>query len=59
MDAVGSQARHVIACRRAWEGRELLVVAPRLTAGLNFPPTGEVWQDTSLAGASGRPYRIF
>ncbi len=32
-------------------------MVPRLSGALNFPPTGEVWLDASLATVNSRTYR--
>lgn len=45
----GSKAEHVIAYRRVWEGQELVVVAPRLSGGWNFPFVGEVFDDVHVS----------
>jgi maltooligosyltrehalose synthase len=51
-DVVGAAADHVIAFERAHDGDALVVVAPRLTTGLDPTgglPLGEAaWRDTSL-----------
>jgi (1->4)-alpha-D-glucan 1-alpha-D-glucosylmutase len=47
--AEGTFADRVVAFRREHEGREMLVIVPRLTGELAFPATGEVWSDTRIA----------
>ncbi len=62
VEALGAKAKHVCAFIRALDGVGVLVVAPRLIAGLTdgeeLPPIGAVWGDTPLAipgeYASGR-----
>lgn len=49
----GSRARHVIAYRRIWNGRELLVVAPRLSGGCAFPVGGEFFDDANVSLGEG------
>jgi (1->4)-alpha-D-glucan 1-alpha-D-glucosylmutase len=53
LDVQGPQANHAVAFLRKFGTKSLLVVAPRLFAGLlkdlEVPPTGpEVWSDTSI-----------
>ena len=57
VEVEGSRARHVVAYRRAWEGKELLIVVPRLTGEWSFPFGGEVFKDLSLEPGQGGPYR--
>ena len=33
---------------REWEGKRLLVIVPRLTGRIGFPPLGERWRDTRV-----------
>ncbi len=58
--AQGAKADHVIAFRRIYQGKSILVVVPRLIAtltdGEERPPTGEVWGDTHMV-VDGGPYR--
>ncbi len=58
--AYGSKADHVIAFRRIYQGKGILVVVPRLiatlTEGMDRPPTGKVWGDTHMV-VDGGPYR--
>ncbi|HEX8312440.1 MAG TPA: malto-oligosyltrehalose synthase [Chthoniobacteraceae bacterium] len=49
-EAQGILGENVIAFRRRHEGREILVVTPRLSSVVGFPPIGEKWQDTRLSG---------
>ena len=48
----GKFAKNAVAFMRELEGDALLVVVPRATASVGFPPVGESWQDTALAFAS-------
>jgi (1->4)-alpha-D-glucan 1-alpha-D-glucosylmutase len=52
IDAQGSFADKVITFERCGEHAALLVVVPRHTATLGFPPVGEVWADTKIAPAN-------
>ena len=54
LEVHGTKAEHVLAFLRKVEGKNLIVVVPRLVASLlgdrESPPVGpEVWQDTQLA----------
>jgi (1->4)-alpha-D-glucan 1-alpha-D-glucosylmutase len=44
----GAFAESVLAYARRHEGQMLVVIAPRLSGRLGFPPIGECWQDTAL-----------
>jgi (1->4)-alpha-D-glucan 1-alpha-D-glucosylmutase len=64
LDSYGERREHVCAFARALGEERVLVVAPRLVAGLTdftrAAPLGEVWGDTWLAlprGHDGRAYR--
>jgi (1->4)-alpha-D-glucan 1-alpha-D-glucosylmutase len=46
--ATGSLAESCVSFIREFEGRWILVVAPRLSSRVGFPPVGEKWQDTGL-----------
>ena len=39
-----------IAFRREWEGQVIIVAAPRLVSKVGFPPLGDLWKDTAIAG---------
>lgn len=49
LSATGAFADKVVAFERRTEKAALLVIVPRHTSDLSFPPTGEVWDDTRLA----------
>jgi (1->4)-alpha-D-glucan 1-alpha-D-glucosylmutase len=49
LHAHGAFADHVISFERRHKDAAILVIAPRHTAQLGFPPTGEAWKDTHLA----------
>jgi (1->4)-alpha-D-glucan 1-alpha-D-glucosylmutase len=49
LHAHGSFADHVISFERRHKDAAILVIAPRHTAQLGFPPIGEAWKDTHLA----------
>jgi len=48
VSASGALAESVFAFARRHEGRTALVIAPRLSSRVGFPPIGELWQDTAL-----------
>jgi (1->4)-alpha-D-glucan 1-alpha-D-glucosylmutase len=54
----GEHAEGVVAYERVLDPDAILVVAPRLTAGLGEgPPIGDVWGDTALAVQNGGVWR--
>ncbi len=56
--AGGAFADHIIAFQRADEENAILVIAPRHTATLGFPPLGPAWADTRIAPPqTGRRWR--
>jgi (1->4)-alpha-D-glucan 1-alpha-D-glucosylmutase len=44
----GEFADCCIAFAREWEGKSIVVVAPRLSSRIGFPPIGEAWRDTTV-----------
>ncbi|MBA2430716.1 MAG: malto-oligosyltrehalose synthase, partial [Chthoniobacterales bacterium] len=44
----GTHAESCVAFAREHEGNWLLVIAPRLSSRVGFPPIGEAWQDTAV-----------
>ena len=42
----GEFADCCIAFAREWEGKSIVVLAPRLSSRIGFPPIGDVWRDT-------------
>jgi (1->4)-alpha-D-glucan 1-alpha-D-glucosylmutase len=46
--ASGAFADKVVAFERRHEGRAVVVIVPRLTVELGFPPVGDVWGDTAI-----------
>ncbi len=44
----GAFAESCIAFAREWKGQRIVVLAPRLTAHVGFPPIGEAWRDTAV-----------
>jgi (1->4)-alpha-D-glucan 1-alpha-D-glucosylmutase len=48
LDLTGEFADCCIAFAREWEGRSIVVLAPRFSSRLGFPPIGEVWRDTEV-----------
>jgi len=53
----GAFAESVFAYVRRHEGLTLLVIAPRLSGRVGFPPIGELWQDTALDFQPSHPLR--
>ena len=49
LSVLGTFADKVVAFERQDENESLLVIVPRHTAALSFPPLGAVWEDTHLA----------
>ncbi len=58
LSVTGSRRSHVLAFARRFEDQEVVVVVPRLTAGLtkddDRAPLGESWGDTRLALGDAR-----
>ncbi|MFL6527273.1 MAG: malto-oligosyltrehalose synthase [Chthoniobacterales bacterium] len=48
LQTLGTFADSCIAFAREREGESLLVIVPRLTARVGFPPVAEKWQDTAV-----------
>ncbi|OYW73246.1 MAG: malto-oligosyltrehalose synthase, partial [Verrucomicrobia bacterium 12-59-8] len=48
VNATGICSDSCVAFVRRFEGSALLVIVPRLTARVGFPPVGTVWRDTAL-----------
>ncbi|MGZ5022491.1 MAG: malto-oligosyltrehalose synthase, partial [Chthoniobacterales bacterium] len=44
----GTHAESVVAFARARENQWVVVVVPRLSSRVGFPPIGERWQDTAI-----------
>ncbi|MEP6809345.1 MAG: malto-oligosyltrehalose synthase, partial [Chthoniobacterales bacterium] len=44
----GTHAASCLAFAREHEGQWIVVLAPRLTARVGFPPLGDAWQDTAV-----------
>ena len=53
LELTGEFADCGIAFARAWEGQSIVVVAPRLSSRLGFPPIGEAWRDTAVQLPNG------
>ncbi len=49
VEATGELSECVIAFKREHEGRQLLVIVPRFSSRVGFPPLGEKWRDTAVA----------
>ena len=48
LQATGTFAESVIAFARHFENRFIVIIAPRLSSRVGFPPIGEKWQDTAV-----------
>jgi (1->4)-alpha-D-glucan 1-alpha-D-glucosylmutase len=46
--AIGTFADNCIAFARQLDGKWIVVVAPRLSSRVGFPPVGECWRDTAV-----------
>jgi len=44
----GDLADCCIAFAREWKGRSIVVLAPRLSSRVGFPPIGDAWRDTAV-----------
>lgn len=53
LSSAGIHAEKVIAFARQQAGHTILVIVPRLTSPLGFPPLGEVWEDTAVGVPEG------
>ena len=49
LESRGEHADKIIAFSRQYEGKVVVVIAPRLTSTLGFPPVGGVWQDSKVS----------
>jgi (1->4)-alpha-D-glucan 1-alpha-D-glucosylmutase len=57
VQASGLFAESAFAYARRHEGRTMLVIAPRLSGRVGFPPIGDLWQDTALDFRPAQPLR--
>jgi (1->4)-alpha-D-glucan 1-alpha-D-glucosylmutase len=48
LEVTGEFAGCCIAFAREYQGRSLVVLAPRLTMRIGFPPMGHLWRDTTV-----------
>ncbi len=55
----GEFAESIFAFARRHENRTLIVIAPRLTARVGFPPIGDAWRDTALNYEAGELRDLF
>ena len=46
--ASGTFAGCLVSFARELEGRWIVVIAPRLSSRIGFPPIGELWKDTAI-----------
>ncbi|HEV7404800.1 MAG TPA: malto-oligosyltrehalose synthase [Chthoniobacteraceae bacterium] len=51
VEAVGEFGECVIAFTREWEAQKLLVIVPRFSSRVGFPPLGDKWRDTAVEAA--------
>jgi (1->4)-alpha-D-glucan 1-alpha-D-glucosylmutase len=49
LEAQGAHAERCLAFHRATTEAEMVVVVPRMTRALGFPPVGACWKDTALS----------
>ncbi len=62
LTATGAFASSCVAFRRSLEGTSLIVVVPRLSCRIGFPPIGDAWKDTAITlpdGATGLVRDLF
>lgn len=63
LPTTGTHAKSCVAFAREAAGKWIVVLAPRLTARLGFPPIGECWEDTAVelpeAAAHGAATDLF
>jgi (1->4)-alpha-D-glucan 1-alpha-D-glucosylmutase len=57
VQATGVFADSLFAYARRHENQTVLVIAPRLSARVGFPPIGDLWQDTALDLQPPQPLR--
>lgn len=59
LSSAGAHAESCLAFRRSDGDTSLVVVVPRLTRALGFPPIGDCWQDTTVEALAdgGAPWR--
>lgn len=57
--ASGTHAERLLAFVREYEGTQLAVAVPRLTAPLGFPAVGKVWKNTTVDLPPGRWRDLF
>jgi (1->4)-alpha-D-glucan 1-alpha-D-glucosylmutase len=53
----GAFARNCIAFARELDGQALVVLAPRLSSRIGFPPIGDAWRDTAIPLSPGAPFK--
>jgi (1->4)-alpha-D-glucan 1-alpha-D-glucosylmutase len=53
LKVVGAFAESCIAFVREFDGQQVMVIAPRLSGRVGFPPVGEKWKDTSIEAPEG------
>jgi (1->4)-alpha-D-glucan 1-alpha-D-glucosylmutase len=58
VEVTGEHRERCVAFKRNLGAAEILIVVPRLTVPLGFPPLGNVWKDTTL-NATGTYLNVF
>jgi (1->4)-alpha-D-glucan 1-alpha-D-glucosylmutase len=53
--ASGSYAENCVACARELDGQAAVVIVPRLSSRVGFPPIGDRWKDTTAELPEGFP----
>ncbi len=53
LNVTGEFADCCIAFAREWNGQSIVVLAPRLSLRVGFPPIGEAWRDTAVQMPEG------
>ncbi len=48
LEVTGEFAGSCVAFARVWKKEQIIVLVPRLTARIGFPPIGEAWRDTAV-----------
>jgi len=48
VQATGTFAECCVSFARRFENKRIVVIAPRLSSRIGFPPIGELWKDTAI-----------
>lgn len=57
LEATGALGECVVAFRREHAGAAMLVIVPRLSSRVGFPPVGDAWGDAALTPGAGGAWR--